>query len=881
MRRTLAVLSLLAVTACEEVPPPPESPPPPGACEAATARTREILVARCGECHQARAEGGLNYLVDAEKLVARGKVTPNDPGASRLLQRVRDGQMPPPDEQAQPPDANEMATIERWITCGAPRFDGPVDRAFLHPKTVVAMVDQDLQDFDPSDRRFLRYLSLAHVYNAGVSDDELQTLRDGVAKLVNSLSWSDRLVRPADVHPALLRLDLRDYLWSAFDEPPLGLPALDVWERLAAADPYGVVEAGPVFAGLVAQTASSTPVLRADWFVFAAARPPAYHDILRLPDSAGELEAVLGVDVAANLHADPPDAIRAGFRESGVSRNNRLLERHPSPLGRGYAYWKSYDFAAADDARKNLFERPLGPGGGPNDFAHDGGEIIFNLPNGLQAYLLVDGRGRRIDKGPVQVVRDERRPDAAVVNGLSCMSCHARGMIEKSDEIRRHVVELAPEGFSAGERARVEALYPPERVFLATLRRDGARFAEALEALDVPFAETEPVVTLAEVFEADLGLRQVAAELGMEPDAFGRALEVNPDLQRVLASVGAAGVERVVFERSFRTVSCRLRPETCGEAPAPPLLPPPPPADACDGAAGADGRCNGCPAGTVVPRDHVCVPAGTFEMGSAEEEPGREEDEGLRLVSLSRPLLVRRTPLTRAEAPSYGLFDGCGPDCPVESLDWYEAVALANDLSADERLLACYLRADGAPYEAADAHARAHPTWRRDCDGYRLPTEAEWEYLARAQTTTAVYTGELTLLAESHAPELDAIAWYAGNSGVDYGGYVVDCAHWPDRHHDAPLCGVHPVAGKAPNRWGLHDTLGNVSEWCWDWYDAAPPAAEAVDPTGPDEGRRKVVRGGSWFHVAASNRGAARGRLAPDEAVDFVGVRFVRSVLPD
>ena len=122
-----------------------------------------------------------------------------------------------------------------------------------------------------------------------------------------------------------------------------------------------------------------------------------------------------------------------------MSRNNRLIERHESG---STVYWKSYDFGG-NTGRQNLFAQPLGPGDGDRAFQHDGGEIIFSLPNGLQAYLLADGKGQRIDKGPTAIVSDPRRPDRAVENGLSCMSCHARGIIEKNDQVRAHVLKNA------------------------------------------------------------------------------------------------------------------------------------------------------------------------------------------------------------------------------------------------------------------------------------------------------------------------------------------------------------------------------------------------------------------------------------------------------
>ena len=143
---------------------------------------------------------------------------------------------------------------------------------------------------------------------------------------------------------------------------------------------------------------------------------------------------------------------RAGFAKSFVSSQNRLVERHDALYG---AYWKSYDFKP-NSAVAKLTRYPLGPlllfdNDGKkvkNDyadqaFAHDGGEIIFNLPNGLQGYFLVDGRGHRLDKGPTAIVSDPRRPDRAVENGISCMSCHAQGIIVKADQVRDSLAKNA------------------------------------------------------------------------------------------------------------------------------------------------------------------------------------------------------------------------------------------------------------------------------------------------------------------------------------------------------------------------------------------------------------------------------------------------------
>ena len=147
--------------------------------------------------------------------------------------------------------------------------------------------------------------------------------------------------------------------------------------------------------------------MRGDWFLFAASRPPLYHDILQLPKLDLDLEATLQVNVSENIRTKA--VARAGITDSQASEHNRVIERHQSPLTRG-AYWKTYDFAS-DDGLKSVKSHPFGPGGqATNAFDHDGGEIAFHLPNGLQAYMLVDARGSRIDSPLVGTRRDQIIP---------------------------------------------------------------------------------------------------------------------------------------------------------------------------------------------------------------------------------------------------------------------------------------------------------------------------------------------------------------------------------------------------------------------------------------------------------------------------------------
>src|SRR5262249_4975095 len=319
------------------------------------------------------------------------------------------------------------------------------------------------------------------------------------------------------------------------------------WDTILRGYPYGTTDDTPALTACRDLTSCQLPHIRADWFVAAASRPPLYHQILQLPVTAQELEKQLRVDVKANIEGER--VARAGFNGSGVSRNNRLIERHESSYG---AYWKSYDFTE-NTGSQNLFERPLGPGMDAVFFKHAGGEIIFSLPNGLQGYLLVDAHGNRIDKGPVAIVSDPKRPDRAVENGISCMSCHVRGINPKTDQIRAHV-EKNRKSFTKNEVETVLALYPPRDKFDALVREDADRFQKAVAKTGAGSGATEPIVVLAARFEAELDLRLAAAETGLKPEEFLKKLEQSsPELGRVAGPLKLAGgtVQRQAFARIF------------------------------------------------------------------------------------------------------------------------------------------------------------------------------------------------------------------------------------------------------------------------------------------------------------------------------------------
>ncbi len=246
------------------------------------------------------------------------------------------------------------------------------------------------------------------------------------------------------------------------------------------------------------------------------------------------------------------------------------------------------------------------------------------------------------------------------------------------------------------------------------------------------------------------------------------------------------------------------------------------------------------------------IPSGTFWMGSPESETGREVWEGPRhRAELTEGFWLADTPCTQElwqEVMGDNPSRFKSPHRPVERVSWDDCHSFLE--TVNERQPGLELR---------------------------LPTEAQWERACRARTDTATWLGDLEILGKRNAPLLDEIAWYSGNSGIDFDlEDGVDSSDWEGKQYLHTRAGTRQVGLKQPNHWGLYDMLGNVWEWCSDKWGSRYPEGPRIDPTGPTKGGRRVLRGGAWGNDARNVRAAFRFGSARDLRSNDLGFRLSR-----
>ena len=472
-----------------------------------------VLDKSCARCHQdgklvSRQKPAKSFgnILQLDQIAANPSlVQPGNPEGSELIQQIANKDMPydyfqEGDISKSSPSEDDLNALRAWISS----LKVQCDAKLVSLNDMIEKMADDLGKLPEYRREGTRYVTLTNVVATCTSDKDMEVYRQASVKLLNSLSkYSDVLkLETVDPEKTILRINLTDLGWDA-----------ETWERLVSYYPYAVRPINGQYDTLSNATHTKVPFIRGDWFAFTASRDPVYSDILDLPDTFQALERVLGVDTSANIAGSKIK--RAGVQRSGVSKNNRLVERHQMATG---AFWTSYDFAS-NNGKSNLFENPLGPGG-EYGFEADGGETIFSLPNGFQGYYLSTGLGKKLSKGPTSIVQDLSSRDLAVTNAISCMGCHNQGIRNVTDEVG--LSAGANKSFPLEVREKVKALYPPPSDMDGVIAADRKRFTDAMlrAGLDpnLDLNGVEMINALSARYEWDVNLQEAAAEFGVTPE---------------------------------------------------------------------------------------------------------------------------------------------------------------------------------------------------------------------------------------------------------------------------------------------------------------------------------------------------------------------------
>ena len=513
-----------------------------------------ILRERCYRCHGGSAQqAGLDVLSREILVEERGEtgskfafVVPGKPKESMLVDVLDGGEdsyMPKegsPESKAMTNE--EKAFLQEWVAAGA-IFPEVKSRKFISETESLKAMREYLLSVNADDRAHVRFYTFTHLHNnPDVSDLDLRYYRAALSKAINSLTNEREIILP-------VALPGTEETVFVIDLHRLGWDRRHLWESILSHYPYGLKydfvkdeTQKQYWKDVVQFSGAEVPFLRADWFVVTATQPPLYHELLDIPETLMELEQELHLSITDNFLAGK--VARSGYAKSGVSKQNRLLERHTSP-GTAY-FWISYDFLPKR-AKGDLSRFPLGPKFALNPFnnqafEHDGGEIIWSLPNGMQAYMLVNGIGGRIDKGPIEVVFDRSAVlgTPEIINGISCLYCHRDGMIsEFRDELRQS------ETLGGPPRDHLLKVYPTHDEMQRFVQSDQALFLRSSEKVIGPFVKVaadanksisefaEPVGKVAEMYSRDLTVRAMALELGIEKVEILQAkIEANKELLR-------------------------------------------------------------------------------------------------------------------------------------------------------------------------------------------------------------------------------------------------------------------------------------------------------------------------------------------------------------
>jgi serine/threonine-protein kinase len=541
-----------------ETPAPPEDveavDPNPGVSELELARAsaENVLRVNCGQCHgpqlsSADARAGMNYIEDIDRLVNEGKLIPLNAAESPVVVRMREGSMPPLNNEGPRPSDRDIAQVADFI-------DDPLFWPEYRPAEscegqlitfddLYQAVETDVRGLEGNDVENARYITLTNRYNAGSCGNTLDRERFAMVKMLNMLSTRASVGAPVAIDDAELiyRIDIRDYDWDR-EINVNGQTFNDGWEAIIANNPYAVPFEGQDAENIRDDTGTDVPIMTADSMLAVATVGDVYYGLIGV-DVGGSLqdfiENDLGINVQDNL--EDGDAVRAGTTRSAISREDRVVERHEIGVRQG-VFWQSFD--ADPDGNGSIFSDPF-------DFDRGGTDVIFTLPNGMLAFIIADANDQIV--GESNLLLDTFQEDFIARTAVSCSNCHAQGFNMVTDEVRQFVIDnlrrLEREDFEI-----VEEIYLQPAEFAEYIAEDSRNFQASLEFVGLPTSGADPVAADFRRFNVDVDLPTAAGELGLTPQELDDFLNLlDPRLAPLRNGVG---ISRDDFTDTFEESLC-------------------------------------------------------------------------------------------------------------------------------------------------------------------------------------------------------------------------------------------------------------------------------------------------------------------------------------
>jgi serine/threonine-protein kinase len=526
-------------------------------------QVKQILEVNCGSCHSNTVNSGdFGYIVDFKELLAQDKIVPGNKEDSILFSRMQQQSMPPAFIRDQRPTFGQIDLVGEFIDQLEPLEDEACEAPeFMTSDEQIQLMTQDMARLDVADQPFTRYLTVTYNSNAGGCGRELQRQRFALFKGINSVSTEPTVTQPQaiDADELIYRIDIRDYNWDReidlLDDGTILFA--DGWEAIIAQSaPYAVEYIGQDADDLKLDAQTTVPFMSVNAFIQFTEVDDLYYSLIGGKANLFDFELeVLGIDTAAEIADD--NLMRAGFSNSGVSKQERVLNRFDSGVAAGQSYWISFDFDGGNGggefnvANESIYADPIG-------FAFAGGEAIFSLPNGMNAYYVAAANGNRLGEAPVGVVIDPAQNNGVVVNGASCHTCHNAGMITFEDTVKQYVIDNAREFDNETFEAVMEQ-YPDPDEFQRQMDADSEVHIRAVERSGVPRGTPDPITrTFLDFQLGNLTLEKAAGELNVTPE------ELRENIQQLDPRLGVLAVEgnyvdRDVFTDAYLDALCELQ----------------------------------------------------------------------------------------------------------------------------------------------------------------------------------------------------------------------------------------------------------------------------------------------------------------------------------